>query len=88
MFLVDDEIDQVSAPGWDNEEKFNTLYDEVMGFVGGSLRVAGKSLSKERSKVEAVESFRGIGEKLVDRYTPGKWCNWSFADRSSLNVLS
>lgn len=73
MFLVDDEIDGVSGPGFDNEKAFAALYRGTLGFVERSLDLGGQ-VSKEdlRCANATAESFGRIGEALCEKYSVGQ----------------
>lgn len=69
MFLIDDEIDQVSKPGADNEKAFDNLYDNTLSFLGQSLGLPTER-SIEPTRV-SVKSFEAVGKAIRERYTAG-----------------
>lgn len=73
MFLVDDEIDGVSGPGFDNEKAFAALYRGTLGFVERSLDLGGQVSEEDlRCANATAESFGRIGEALCEQYSVGQ----------------
>lgn len=71
MFLIDDEIDQVSGPNIDDPEAFEKLHDDTLEFVRRSLELDGQS-QPPTAENPTIESFRFFGEALCERCTVGK----------------
>ena len=72
MYVVDDAIiDKVSWPGLDNEAAFEAAYEEILDFVSRSLNLSEKPQVDEKphSRIEAINSFAGIGFVLCQEYT-------------------
>ncbi|KAH8649891.1 isoprenoid synthase domain-containing protein [Xylariales sp. PMI_506] len=71
MFILDDEVDIISAAGKDNEAAFYHIWHETLRVSSEScaLNEADDSKPWRKSEFESVESFRGIGQWLKTRYT-------------------
>ena len=71
MFLVDDEIDQVSGPTSEDRTKFESLVRDTTDFVEYAL-----GLKREGEELEdlypGVDSFRRSGDALRASYTLGE----------------
>lgn len=71
MFLVDDEVDQITAPGNYKEAQFNDLWSNVIETVKSSCSISGASKYEENREAKPVELFRIFGESLRQKYTIG-----------------
>ena len=71
MYVVDDAVvDKVSWPGSDNEKAFEAAHNDIMAFVGSSLKVAGYTPDQTpHSTIEAVSSFAPIARVLCRGYS-------------------
>lgn len=70
MYVIDDAIiDKVSWPGLDNVAAFDAAYKETLDFVRKSLQLDGENEEQLTSTIPAINSFRGIGQVMCQKYT-------------------
>ncbi|EFX01633.1 hypothetical protein CMQ_8099 [Grosmannia clavigera kw1407] len=69
MFLVDDEIDHIVAPGQNQEERLSNLWSEVLHLVESSCSITGVINGEEGTNKKPLEAFRVFGKSMRHKYT-------------------
>ena len=74
MFLVDDQLDQLSGPSEADAEAFRALTSDSIVFIEQCLGVQTDSQGSPRTELyPGAESFQETGEAIRMRYNLGRW---------------
>lgn len=71
IFLVGDDIANVSGPGIDNEGAFDALHQEAITFIKQSLRLPTADYMVTFNKL--WKSVQEVREAMTAKYTEAKW---------------